>query len=115
MVSKARDDFPEPLRPGHDDQFVARQPQVDVLEIVLLGTADHDLTVLGRGRLDGHRAIHRQTLDHIGTVRQHLSVFEVWRGEATEIGRARRIRKLTTTRRQCHLTDRRVDENISGT
>ena len=34
MVSKASEDFPEPDRPDDDYQLVARQVDVDILEVV---------------------------------------------------------------------------------
>ena len=40
MVSKAREDFPEPDRPGEDDHGVARQVQVHVAQVVLAGALD---------------------------------------------------------------------------
>ena len=38
MVSNARDDLPEPDRPVHDHQLVARDFNIDVFQIVLTGT-----------------------------------------------------------------------------
>ena len=42
MVSKASEDLPEPDRPGEHHQLVARNVEIDVLEIVLARAADHD-------------------------------------------------------------------------
>jgi len=43
MVSKARDDLPEPDSPGNDGQGVAGDGHVDVAEIVLARAAYRDV------------------------------------------------------------------------
>jgi len=43
MVSKASEDFPEPERPGDHGEGVARDLDVDVLQIVLTRAADRDV------------------------------------------------------------------------
>jgi hypothetical protein len=48
-VSNARLDLPEPGQPGDHDELVARDVDVDVLEVVLAGAADGDLVVLLAG------------------------------------------------------------------
>ena len=53
MVSKARLDLPDPLRAGDDHQLVARQVDVDALEVVLAGTAYGDMR-------EAHGAGHRE-------------------------------------------------------
>ena len=42
MVSKASEDFPEPGKAGEHHKLVARNLDVDVLEIVLARAADRD-------------------------------------------------------------------------
>jgi hypothetical protein len=42
MVSKASEDLPEPGQAGHDDQAVAGEVEIDILEIVLAGPANGD-------------------------------------------------------------------------
>ncbi len=42
MVSKASEDLPEPDKPGHHDQPVAGQRQIDVLEVVFARALDDD-------------------------------------------------------------------------
>ena len=45
MVSNASDDFPDPDRPVMTDQLVARQIDVDILEVVNAGAPHRDPVV----------------------------------------------------------------------
>jgi hypothetical protein len=49
-VSKARLDLPEPLRPGDHHQLVARDVEVDVLEVVRARAANADALGMQQGR-----------------------------------------------------------------
>ena len=67
MVSKASDDLPEPDKPGEDDEPVARNFQIDVLEIVLARAANRYRARAGAGGLLALRPDH---FIHIGISRR---------------------------------------------